>query len=120
MKITLLAAGLVLAIAANEANARRLEPGQPRHCPSAWCGCVMTVWMGVPHRKDLWRARNWAKFGRPLRGPRVGAIVVWKNHVGIIVGRTAKGWVVKSGNDGNRVRARVRSLKNVIAYRGVH
>jgi len=114
MKNALLAALAALLISTASVEAR--EPGQPRGCPSRWCGCYLAHYFGMPHRKDLWRARNWAKVGRPTRA-RIGAIVVWRNHVGVIVGRTAKGWIVKSGNDGNRVRARVRTVNNAIAFR---
>jgi hypothetical protein len=34
----------------------------------------------------------------------------------MIVSRTAKSWMVKYGNDGNRVRARVRTVNNAIAF----
>lgn len=103
---------------ATSAEASRREPGQPHGCPSRWCGCYLAHYFGMPHRKDLWRARNWAHVGRATR-PRVGAIVVWRNHVGVIVGKTARGWVVKSGNDGNRVRSRVRTIHNAIAFRAL-
>ncbi len=60
-------------------------------------------------------ARNWAKRGRPLNGPRVGAVVVWAHHVGMITGRSASGqWIVKSGNDGGRVRERPRSVAGAV------
>jgi len=114
MRLTLTVAMAALLITAGSVQAR--EPGQPRGCPSRWCGCYLAHYFGMPHRRDLWRARNWAKVGRATKA-RVGAIVVWPNHVGVIVGRTAKGWVVKSGNDGNRVRARVRKINNAIAFR---
>lgn len=94
------------------------EPGQPKGCPSRWCGCYLAHYYGMPHRKDLWRARNWAKIGKPTR-PKIGAIVVWRNHVGVIVGKKKSGWVVKSGNDGNRVRVRVRTVHNAIAFRSL-
>lgn len=116
MKNVLLAAMAALLIFTAGAEAHRREPGQPKGCPSRWCGCYLAHYYGMPHRKDLWRARNWAKVGRATRA-RIGAIVVWPNHVGVIVGRTAKGWVVKSGNDGNRVRTRVRTIHNAIAFR---
>jgi hypothetical protein len=114
MRLTLFAAMVALLITAASVQAR--EPGQPKGCPSRWCGCYLAHYFGIPQRRDLWRARNWAKVGRATRA-RIGAIVVWPNHVGVIVGRTAKGWVVKSGNDGNRVRARVRTVHNAIAFR---
>ena len=43
------------------------------------------------------------------------AVVVWPHHVGMITGRTASGqWIVKSGNDGGRVRERPRSVKGAV------
>lgn len=114
MRNVFIVAIAVMLVTAGAANAR--EPGQPKGCPSKWCGCYLAHYFGMPHRKDLWRARNWAKIGRASRA-RIGAIVVWPHHVGVIVGKTAKGWVVKSGNDGNRVRTRVRTVHNAIAFR---
>jgi len=59
-------------------------------------------------------AWNWARWGRPS-GPRVGAVVVWPHHVGMITGQTADGrWIVRSGNDGGRVRERPRSVAGAV------
>ena len=59
-------------------------------------------------------AANWRRYGRSS-GPQVGAVVVWPHHVGIITGRASNGqWVVKSGNDGNRVRERARSVAGAV------
>ena len=90
--------------------------------PRAWCGWWLGRYLGMLDRK-LWLARNWTHVGRPAHGPHVGAIVVWARgrrhgHVGIITGRTADGrWIVKSGNDGHRVRERPRSVADAIAFR---
>lgn len=92
----------------------RASMGDPR--PRAWCGYWMRHHLGVADRAGN-RARWWARYGSPAHGPAVGAIVVWRHHVGIITGRTAEGWWVKSGNDGHRVRERVRSVKRAIAFR---
>jgi hypothetical protein len=63
---------------------------------------------------ELNLARNWKSWGRPS-GPQVGAVVVWSHHVGMITGRTAGGqWIVKSGNDGGRVRERPRSVAGAV------
>ena len=63
---------------------------------------------------ELNLARNWKNWGRPS-APRVGAVVVWSHHVGMITGRTASGqWIVKSGNDGGRVRERPRSVSGAV------
>jgi hypothetical protein len=83
--------------------------------PRAWCGWQMRQWLGGGPELNL--ARNWARFGSPS-GPAIGAIVVWPHHVGIITGRTGSGmWIVKSGNDGHRVRERARSVAGAIAFR---
>lgn len=84
--------------------------------PRAWCGWWLGQHLGMPLR-TLWVARNWASVGSNAGGPRVGAIVVWRHHVGIITGHNSMGWVVKSGNDGHAVRERVRSLAGAIAFR---
>lgn len=84
--------------------------------PRAWCGWYMRKRLGVAH-PSYNRARTWAKWGSPTQ-PRVGAVVVWPNHVGQIVGQDQKGrWLIVSGNDSNKVRTRVWNLSKVIAYR---
>jgi hypothetical protein len=84
--------------------------------PRAWCGWWLSRHLGMNNR-NLWLARNWASVGRNAGGPQVGAVVVWRHHVGIITGRTGNKWVVKSGNDGHRVRERPRSIAGAIAFR---
>lgn len=85
--------------------------------PGRWCGWYMRKKLGVADPKyNL--ARNWARWGQ-ASSPQVGAVVVWRNHVGQIVGRNQKGqWLIESGNDGGKVRTRPWSnLHKVIAYR---
>jgi hypothetical protein len=80
--------------------------------PARWCGWWLRTQLGGGPELNL--ARNWKSWGRPS-GPRVGAVVVWSSHVGIITGRTASGqWIVKSGNDGGRVRERPRSVSGAV------
>ena len=80
--------------------------------PARWCGWWMRTQLGGGPEYNL--ARNWAHWGRPS-GPRVGAVVVWSHHVGMITGRTADGnWIVKSGNDDGRVRERPRSVAGAV------
>lgn len=80
--------------------------------PARWCGWWMRTQLGGGPEYNL--ARNWKNWGRPS-GPRVGAVVVWPHHVGIITGRAANGqWIVKSGNDGGRVRERPRSVAGAV------
>lgn len=86
--------------------------------PGKWCGWYARTLFGGGPEYNL--ARNWAKRGRSAGGPAVGAVVVWAHHVGVIVGRAANGqWLVHSGNDGNRVRTRARSVSGAIAFRFV-
>lgn len=85
--------------------------------PSRWCGWFMRGEVGSDPGREYNLAANWRHYGSTAAGPAIGVIVVWWHHVGIIVGKTATGWVVKSGNDGHAVRERERSLRGVIAYR---
>jgi hypothetical protein len=80
--------------------------------PRAWCGWWMrTQRGGGPHLNLAW---NWSKWGSPS-GPQVGAVVVWRHHVGEIVGRAPNGqWLVRSGNDGGAVRTRARSVAGAV------
>jgi hypothetical protein len=88
----------------------------------AWCGWFMQAETGVTSRGtglNLNLAREWARVGQATTA-RVGAIVVWAHHVGKIVGQSANGqWIVRSGNDGNRVRERPLSVARAIAFRSL-
>lgn len=94
----------------------------PRHHagakPGKWCGWYMRRIFGGDERYNV--ARNWAKRGRATN-PRVGAVVVWPHHVGVIVGKSRSGgWLVKSGNTaGGRVAVQNRRISNAIAFRMV-
>jgi hypothetical protein len=80
--------------------------------PSAWCGWYMrTRHGGGPEYNLAW---NWTKYGSP-GSPQVGAIVVWRHHVGEITGQAPNGqWIVLSGNDSGRVRERARSIAGAV------
>ncbi len=80
--------------------------------PRRWCGWWMRKQRGGgPEYNVAW---NWRHWGSPTE-PQVGAIVVWRHHVGEIVGRTDNGqWIVRSGNDGGRVRERPRSVAGAL------
>jgi len=80
--------------------------------PRAWCGWWMRTQLGGGPEYNL--AANWRHYGR-ASGPQIGAVVVWPHHVGMITGRAANGqWIVKSGNDGNAVRERARSVAGAV------
>lgn len=80
--------------------------------PRAWCGWWMRTQRGGGPEYNL--AWNWRNYGS-ASGPQVGAVVVWRHHVGEIVGQASNGqWIVRSGNDGGRVRERARSVSGAI------
>ncbi|MBX9592238.1 MAG: hypothetical protein K2X43_23345 [Hyphomonadaceae bacterium] len=80
--------------------------------PRQWCGWWMrTQRGGGPEFNVAW---NWRSYGSPA-SPQVGAVVVWRHHVGEIVGRASNGqWIVRSGNDGGAVRTRARSVAGAV------
>ncbi|WP_333794598.1 hypothetical protein [Hyphomicrobium sp.] len=102
--------------AARHQKARHASHSTGRHNagprPRAWCGWWMrTQRGGGAHLNVAW---NWSKWGRPS-GPQVGAVVVWRHHVGEIVGKAPNGqWLVRSGNDGGAVRTRARSVAGAV------
>jgi hypothetical protein len=80
--------------------------------PGAWCGWWMRTQRGGGPEYNL--AWNWSRRGQATE-PKVGAVVVWRHHVGEITGRAKNGqWIVRSGNDGGRVRERARSVSGAV------
>ena len=66
---------------------------------------------GGPEYNLAW---NWSRWGSP-GSPQVGAVVVWRHHVGMITGQPSSGqWIVKSGNDSHTVRERPRSIAGAV------
>lgn len=105
---TVLLTLLALALLCSDASAR----------PARWCGWYMRTQVPNDPGEAYNLARNWVHYGHRAEGPSEGVIVVWAHHVGRIVARAGVGeWVVNSGNDGHRVRTRVRSLAHAIAFR---
>jgi hypothetical protein len=107
----------------DELSARRhYDRSDPR--PGKWCAWYLRRALGIPKSAfPKWGhniAANFRFIGSPAPGPTVGAIVVWRHHVGLIVGRTKNQWIVKSGNDGGRVRERPRDVSKAIAFRYPH
>jgi hypothetical protein len=90
--------------------------GRPADCYGIpWCGCYLRHLLGVASTAyNL--AREWVHYGHATTA-HVGAVVVWAHHVGKIVGGSPGHWEVLSGNDGHRVRTRVRSVAGAIAFR---
>ena len=125
---TLLAATAVLCVFVSNAQARPYHhhhghSGRHAHYagrPSAWCGWYMRSQVGSDPGSSFNLARSWARYGSDAGGPSVGAIVVWRHHVGKIVGQENGQWIVQSGNDGHAVRTRPRSLSGAIAFRNAY
>ena len=80
--------------------------------PRAWCGWWMRTQLGGGPEYNL--AWNWRRYGSAA-SPQVGAVVVWRHHVGMIVGEAGNGkWLVKSGNWGGRVATAARSIRGAV------
>ena len=126
MMRTLMAAMAVLCLFGSSAEARSHHhhyAGGGHHYvgrPGAWCGWYMRGQVGSDPGPSYNLARSWARYGSDAGGPSVGAIVVWRHHVGKIVGREKGQWIVQSGNDGHAVRTRPRSLTGAIAFRNAY
>lgn len=84
--------------------------------PAAWCGWQMRQLVGSDPGPQYNLARNWVHWGH-AGPPGVGAVVVWAHHVGKIVGQENGQWLIQSGNDGNQLRTRPRSIVGAIAIR---
>lgn len=106
------------------ASKRMVADGRPAACRVRiggrlipWCGCWLAQQFGL-HDPSLWLARNWARVGKPAPGPAKGVIGVKPHHVFKVLKVVAPGRVLAiSGNDGGKVRVRVRSTQGVIAWR---
>lgn len=109
--------------------AQRARPARPAYAapaahaardarPRRWCGWYARHYLASQDPGPAYNlARNWARWGAPA-SPGVGVIVVWRHHVGLIVGIDANGnWIVRSGNDGHAVRERPMSTDGAIAFR---
>ena len=111
----------LIALTTTAADARRYHQVATHHGSHArhgmaWCGLYMRSQVGGDPGASYNLARNWAHWGAPSSAG-VGAVVVWQHHVGIIVGQQNGQWIMRSGNDGGRVRTRPLSMRGVIAIR---
>src|SRR5437879_2193222 len=116
---TLMAMTAVFCLIGSTAEARSHHHRHHHHAgrPGAWCGWYMRTQVGGDPGPSFNLARNWVRFGSSAGGPSIGTIVVWRHHVGKIVGQEKGQWIVQSGNDGRAVRTRPRSLAGAIAFR---
>jgi hypothetical protein len=104
---------------ASSAEARTPPHHRSPHAghPAAWCGWYMRSQVGGDPGPEYNLASAWAHYGANAGGPSIGTIVVWRHHVGKIVGHENGHWIVQSGNDGHAVRTRPWSLAGAIAFR---
>jgi hypothetical protein len=120
MMRTLMATTALLCFLGSSAEARIVHHGYRHHYAGrlgAWCGWFMRRQVGSDPGPSYNLAQSWTHYGSNAGGPSVGAIVVWRHHVGKIVGQENGQWIVQSGNDGHAVRTRPRSLAGAIAFR---
>src|SRR5665811_1213732 len=88
--------------------------------PPEWCGWWMRQHLAGHYGPEFNVARNWLSAGRPLDGPRPGAIGVKAHHVFQVIEVVDREHVLAiSGNDHNAVRTRIRSTSDVIGWRDV-
>jgi len=88
--------------------------------PVDWCGWWMRQHLGGRYGPEFNVARNWLNAGRPLDGPRAGAIGVKAHHVFQVIRVVDREHVLAiSGNDHNDVRTRIRPTSDVIGWRDV-
>jgi hypothetical protein len=88
--------------------------------PAEWCGWWMRQHLGGHYGPEFNVARNWLNAGRPLDGPRTGAIGVKAHHVFQVIRVVDRDHALAiSGNDHNDVRTRIRSTSDVIGWRDV-
>lgn len=93
--------------------------GQP------WCGGAVAHWMskaGFEYPRTYYRAKDWLKWGESLDVPVVGAVVVFDRagggHVGLVVGKDARGrLMVIGGNQGDSISEAPFDMGRVLGYR---
>jgi uncharacterized protein (TIGR02594 family) len=105
------------------AEARRYLGGNPTGRARLWCARFMNMVLQRSgfHGTGSDMAASFARYGRRVSGPRVGAIAVMGRrgggHVGIITGVDAHGNpIMISGNNRNRVREAPISRGRIYAY----
>jgi uncharacterized protein (TIGR02594 family) len=89
-----------------------------------WCAAFVSAVLeesGIRSARTGW-SRSYLNWGKKLRGPAYGCIVVFKRgsggHVGFVVGRTSSGHLaVLGGNQGNAVNIKAFKRSRVLGYR---
>lgn len=89
-----------------------------------WCARQMNMWLRETGRQGSGSnaAISFARYGKGLPGPRVGAIAVLPHHVGIVKSYNASTVTLVSGNHGGRSGHRTVGIghyprSRIVAYR---
>jgi uncharacterized protein (TIGR02594 family) len=105
------------------AEARRYLGGNPTGWAHDWCGRFMNLMLERTGHRGTGSnfALSFARYGRRLSGPQVGAVAVMARrgggHVGVVSGMLPNGDVkVISGNHGHRVAESVYSRGRIVAF----
>ncbi len=105
------------------AEARRYLGGNPTGWAHDWCGRFMNLVLERTGHRGTGSnfALSFARYGRRLPGPQVGAVAVMARqgggHVGVVSGVLPNGNVkVISGNHGHRVAESVYSRGRILAF----
>jgi uncharacterized protein (TIGR02594 family) len=105
------------------AEARRYLGGNPTGWAHQWCAKFMNMVLERTGHKSSGSnlALDFARYGRRISGPQVGAIAVMTRrgggHVGVVSGVLPNGDVqVVSGNHGHRVAESVYNKGRIVAY----
>jgi uncharacterized protein (TIGR02594 family) len=105
------------------AEARRFLGGNPTGWAHDWCGRFMNLVLARTGHRGTGSnfALSFARYGRRLSGPQVGAVAVMARggggHVGVVSGVLPNGDVkVISGNHGHKVAESVYSRGRILAF----
>jgi uncharacterized protein (TIGR02594 family) len=105
------------------AEARRYLGGNPTGWAHDWCGRFMNLVLERTGHRGTGSnfALSFARYGRRLSGPQVGAVAVMSRngggHVGVVSGVLPNGDVkVISGNHGHKVAESVYSRGRIVAF----
>lgn len=93
---------------------------RPSGCPSRWCACYMDRVLSEAGYKthDSYRARDFAKYGKPAKAQSKGSIMVMRHHIGVVAGKCKDGRIkLISGNYSKKVGVGCYSAKKAIAWR---
>lgn len=97
--------------------------GRPQGCPSAYCGCWLSLKIYNQNIRRLWVALNWKNEGQASSPGCIGCIAVMTRkgggHVGIVIGYNGKNPILLSGNHNRRVAVGEYPIRRIVAFRSL-